>query len=145
MGGTLTRDQSFDNLVALIQRVDYSGYGPFAVTVAGSNAAIGWAGIQQLPGEACLEILFALVPTQWGRGYASEASRRLLCIAFDDLALQEVYATVHPENQASIRVLMRLGFKSVGPYVHKLGDVEGVLYRVDGVAFSNAGTPKGGA
>lgn len=144
MGGRLTREHSFDNLCALIRRVDASGYGPFAVTVAGSGEPIGWAGIQQLPGEGCLEILFALVPTHWGRGYATEASRRLLCIAFNDLGLREVFATVHPENQASIRVLARLGFKSLGPYVHKLRQVEGVLYRVDGAEFASAGAAKTG-
>jgi ribosomal-protein-alanine N-acetyltransferase len=144
MGGTLTREQSCDNLCALIRRVDASGYGPFAVTLAGSDEAIGWAGIQQLPGEARLEILFALVPTYWRLGYATEASTRLLGIAFDNLGLREVFATVHPENQASIRVLTRLGFTPLGPYVHKLRQVEGVLYRVDGAEFASASAAKTG-
>lgn len=50
----------------------------------------------------------------WGRGLASEATRALLAFAFGELGAHRVYATVTPENQASCRVLAKLGFRLEG-------------------------------
>ena len=138
MGGTLTREQSRENLQALVARVQETAYGPFALERLDTGNVIGWAGIQQLPGEPHLEVLYALQRAQWVCGYATEAAERLLEIAFKELSLEIVVATVEPRNDASIRVLSRLGFRVVGPYRHKLHPAEGVLYRLDRAAFLRA-------
>jgi RimJ/RimL family protein N-acetyltransferase len=60
---------------------------------------------------------YALRRAEWGRGYGTEALRALLAFAFDDaagLALHRVEADVDPRNDASIRVLERLGFRREG-------------------------------
>lgn len=130
MGGTLTRDQSLDNLRALVARVEATGYGPFAVERRDDSQLIGWSGVQQLPGYPMLEIIFAFEPHSWGRGFATEVSVALLQRCFGEIALQEIVATVDPRNLASIGVLLKVGFQSVGPITHKLNQAEGVLYRV---------------
>jgi len=60
------------------------------------------------------EIAYVFGPRWWGRGYATEATRWLL----DELRRQGVqacWATVAPENEASVRLLRRLGFVEVEP------------------------------
>ncbi|MBI4969005.1 MAG: GNAT family N-acetyltransferase [Rhodospirillales bacterium] len=47
----------------------------------------------------------------WGQGYAGEAVARALRLIFRNLGLAEVRAHVMDENQASIRLLRRLGFE----------------------------------
>ena len=130
MGGTLTREQSLDNLRALIVRVEDTGYGPFAVERIDDAELIGWSGVQQLPGYPMIEIIFAFETGSWGHGYATEVSAALLRQCFSELGLHEVVATVDPRNLASIRVLNKLGFESVGPITHKLNHAQGILYRV---------------
>jgi len=130
MGGTLTRDQSLDNLRALIARVEATGYGPFAVERRDDDQVIGWSGVQQLPGYPMVEIIFAFEPHSWGLGFATEVSVALLQRCFGEIALPEVVGTVDPRNLASIGVLLKLGFESVGPITHRLNQAEGVLYRV---------------
>lgn len=130
MGGTLTREQSLDNLRALVSRVDATGYGPFAVERCDDGQVIGWSGVQQLPGYPMIEIIFAFEPGSWGRGLATEVAEALLFRCFAEIGLHEVVATVDPRNLASIRVLNKLGFESVGPITHKLNHAQGILYRV---------------
>ena len=49
-----------------------------------------------------------------GRGYATEAVRLAVRVAFDDLKLHRVQAAVVPENFASARVLVKVGFREEG-------------------------------
>jgi RimJ/RimL family protein N-acetyltransferase len=136
MGGALSRNQSLDNLCALVARVEATGFGPFAVERRDDSQVIGWSGVQQLPGYPMIEIIFAFEPASWGRGYATEVSVALLQRCFGEIALPEVVATVDPRNLASVGVLRKLGFESVGLITHKLNQAEGVLYRVSPERFT---------
>ena len=44
-----------------------------------------------------------------GKGYATEATNRLLKFAFEETPLEEPVATIDPENIASQRVLEKYG------------------------------------
>ena len=57
------------------------------------------------------EIGFILHPDHHGRGYATEAARLLLEIAFDDLDLHRVVGRLEPRNAASAGVLERIGMR----------------------------------
>jgi RimJ/RimL family protein N-acetyltransferase len=57
------------------------------------------------------EIGFVVHPDHQGRGYATEASRRLLRIAFEDVQLHRVVGRLEPRNVASSRVLEKLGMR----------------------------------
>ncbi len=60
--------------------------------------------------EAEIEVGFALKRSAWGRGYATQACRRLLQFAFEDSPLNEIVATFYEENAASRCVLDKCGF-----------------------------------
>ena len=57
------------------------------------------------------EIGFALHPDHHGHGYATEAGREMLRIAFDELGLHRVTGRLEARNTASARVLERLGMR----------------------------------
>ena len=57
------------------------------------------------------EIGYVLHPEFSGHGYATEAVRRLLGLAFDDLGLHRVIARVDARNDASARLARRLGMR----------------------------------
>lgn len=61
-----------------------------------------------------VEIGYFLKRSVWGRGYATEACRRVLQFAFEETPLQEVVATFHEENLASRNVLQKAGFTDRG-------------------------------
>jgi RimJ/RimL family protein N-acetyltransferase len=57
------------------------------------------------------EIGWTLHPDFAGRGYAAEAARAVLRIAFEDLRLHRVVAELDPRNEASIALCRRLGMR----------------------------------
>ena len=60
------------------------------------------------------EMGYVLHRDWWGRGLASEAARALLAFGFGELRAHRIYAQVDPENEASGRVVARLGFRLEG-------------------------------
>jgi [ribosomal protein S5]-alanine N-acetyltransferase len=60
------------------------------------------------------EIGFALARDAWGHGYMSEAAAVALDFAFGPLGLTRIEADVDPRNDASLRLLERLGFVREG-------------------------------
>lgn len=73
------------------------------------DRVIGKAGCWRLP-----EIGYILHPDFWGRGYASEALRAVLDHIFRRPEVDRIIADVDPRNQASLRLLERLGFRETG-------------------------------
>lgn len=60
------------------------------------------------PDDARAEISYALNQRYWGRGYMSEAAKRVARYGFETLKLNRISATVFPDNIASLRVLEKL-------------------------------------
>jgi RimJ/RimL family protein N-acetyltransferase len=66
------------------------------------------------------EIGWSLHPDFAGLGYASEAARAVLDIAFRTLRLHRVYAELDPRNAASIALCKRLGMREEAFFVKDL-------------------------
>jgi RimJ/RimL family protein N-acetyltransferase len=83
-----------------------------AVVVRESGALIGdvmlfWKSAEHRGGE----IGYVLNPDHAGNGYATEACRALLSLAFDDLDLHRVIGRIDARNASSAAVLRRLGMR----------------------------------
>ena len=59
------------------------------------------------------ELVFMIDNTYWGQGYMTEVLETLVPI-FWEKGLDVVHADVEPENEASLWVLRKVGFKQVG-------------------------------
>lgn len=99
------------------------GYGAWALEVAGDGGLAGYGGIVTARRRADPEIIYALRPSLWGRGLASELVPALLEYGFGACGLKRLVATVRPENRASVRVLEKSGMHCAG---EELGP-EGIL------------------
>ncbi len=137
-----TSDAAIDRWQA---RIEEQGWSFWALEIRESGEFIGMAGLQ-VPAEPhpylpCVEVGWRLARRNWGVGYATEAARRALRFAFEDLELQEVIATTAQNNVRSSAVMERLGMSGPeGPFIHP-GVPEGsplrqhVLYRLAHSAF----------
>ena len=78
-----------------------------------------------------LEVGFALGRSAWGHGLATGALEVLINFAFDALDLHRLEADVDPENESSLRVLERQGFRREG-YLrerwHHLGEIRDTVF-----------------
>ncbi len=61
-----------------------------------------------------IEIGYTLIPSYWGKGFATEACKRLLQFAFEESPLEEIVATIDAGNSASRRVLEKSGLVCEG-------------------------------
>ena len=57
---------------------------------------------------------YILQPAYWNQGYGTEAATRLLELAFRDLGVFRITAHCEPSNEASIRILRKLGLGLTG-------------------------------
>lgn len=90
------------------------GFGLARVSLKGSHQPIGLCGLLQRDYLPHPDIGYALLPQFAGNGYAVEAARHTLDVAFGPLGLPKILATVMPANTASIRVLTKLGMTQEG-------------------------------
>jgi ribosomal-protein-alanine N-acetyltransferase len=109
-------------------------YGWWAVQERGSAELLGFCGLR--PSErGAPELLYGLWPHHWGKGLATEAAQAVLSYAFTTLGQAEVVAATDVPNEASVRVLERLGMQLERRGV--LNGLDTFFYRLS----SNRGTP----
>lgn len=60
------------------------------------------------------ELGYLITRGKWGNGYASEAASRVCQFAFRHLRLRRLDAVVGEGNEASVAILLRLGFRREG-------------------------------
>jgi RimJ/RimL family protein N-acetyltransferase len=82
-------------------------YAPWGVFRDGR--LIGHGGLNYVPEFEATEVLWALHPDAWGKGYATEVARAALGYGFDTLELELIFAMTLPDNHASQAVMKRLG------------------------------------
>jgi len=106
-----TREQSDASVDRFEAGIASRGWGLWAVEHDGQF--IGFTGLAVptfdapfLPG---VEIGWRFARRAWGNGFATEAARAALVVAFDRLGLDEVLSFTAVQNQPSRRVMARLG------------------------------------
>ncbi len=62
----------------------------------------------------CAEIGYDLHPDYWNKGIMTEALHALIGFGFQQMSLNRIEADVTPGNDASVRVLQKLGFQEEG-------------------------------
>jgi RimJ/RimL family protein N-acetyltransferase len=81
-----------------------------AVTEAASEALIGACDLSLIE-AGTIDLGYMLGTPHWGQGYATELAVALAAAAFRDLRAERVISTVDVNNQASIRVLEKVGMR----------------------------------
>jgi Acetyltransferases, including N-acetylases of ribosomal proteins len=86
------------------------GFGLCLVELRESHAPIGMCGLlkrEELPQP---DIGFAFLPAYWNKGFAFESAAAVLQDASERLRLERILAITSLDNEASIKLLQRLGF-----------------------------------
>jgi len=105
-----------------------SGFGLWALTLRGSEEAIGDCGLDIIRGLAGTEGIGESEQMQigwhvrrdlWGRGLATEAALACRDYGFDRLGLPALRALIQPENAASRRVAEKIGMTLLRQIQHR--------------------------
>lgn len=90
------------------------GFGLYLVTLRESREPIGICGLVRREALPEPDLGFALLPGFRAQGYAFEAAAAVVTFARDTLKLPRLVAVTSPDNDASMALLAKLGFRSEG-------------------------------
>ena len=90
------------------------GFGLYAVELKESNAPIGMCGILKRDTLSHPDIGFAFLPAYWNQGYAFESAAAVLKHAREILGVNQILAITTPDNEASAKLLGKIGLRFEG-------------------------------
>lgn len=121
-----------DYLRYIQNRYTLGDFFDWAIIERDSRRMIGTCGFTKIDTENnTAEIGYVLNPSFWDKGYATEAVKRILEFGFDELSLHRIEARFMQGNEASLRVMQKVGMTFEG-YHKDLMYVKG-SYRTVGV------------
>lgn len=91
--------------LAVIEKKDSKLIGACGLHISDREYREGWIG-------------YSLNKMCWGNGYGTDIAKTLLDIGFSQLKLHRIYATCHPDNLSSEKILQKIGMKKEG-YLRK--------------------------
>jgi RimJ/RimL family protein N-acetyltransferase len=104
------------------------GYGWRAITSGGDGQVLGVAALTRLgtmvPGldESSIDIGWWVAPSHWGQGIATEAATAIRDEAFTDLGAELLVARYQPTNEASGRIMVKLGMSHHSDITGRAGE-----------------------
>jgi ribosomal-protein-alanine N-acetyltransferase len=133
--------------------LEVHGYGLWAVEVLETGTFVGLTGLNRPLWQAaftpCVEVGWRFARSAWGHGYATEAARAALAVAFGPLGLDEVVSFTAVANTRSRAVMERLGMTRdpAEDFDHPKLDPEcpirrHVLYRLPADRFDGQKSPE---
>lgn len=88
-----------------------NGFGLYAVELKETGEAIGFCGFVKRDGLPDADIGFAFLPQFEKKGYAFESAAAVMKYGRENLGLKRVLAITSQNNESSMKLLGKLGFK----------------------------------
>ena len=87
------------------------GFGLYLVELKDTAVPIGICGLLKRDTLPDVDVGFAFLPDYWSRGYAFEAAAAVMDYGREVLGLRRIVAITSLDNEASIRLLAKIGLK----------------------------------
>jgi [ribosomal protein S5]-alanine N-acetyltransferase len=108
------------------------GFGLYVWRARDDGRFVGRAGLQRHT-DTEVELAYATMADEWGKGFATEASAAILGVGFERLTLPDIVCFTLTTNLASQRVMQKLGFVYERDIVH--AGLPHVFYRLTAEAW----------
>jgi RimJ/RimL family protein N-acetyltransferase len=86
------------------------GFGLYLVELTGGSEAVGMCGLIKRDTLEDVDLGFAFLSRFWGNGYAYESAAAVMSYARMRLGIDRILAITSPNNEASTKLLRKLGF-----------------------------------
>jgi [ribosomal protein S5]-alanine N-acetyltransferase len=111
----MTIDQTKEFIAAMRELYQQKDSLRWAIQLKESQELVGTAGLHFWKREIrCAEVGYHIGKPYWGRGYASEVLRAMVKFGFQQMNLNRIEGYHNAGNDASGRVMQKLGFKQEG-------------------------------
>jgi RimJ/RimL family protein N-acetyltransferase len=123
--------QSKDWIERQLKRYIENRFGHHALIEKDTGEFIGQCGLlaQEIDGKTEFELGYHILPEHWGKGYATEAAKRVRDYAFENKICKSLISVVDVRNIKSQHVAKKLGMKA-GRRMQLYG-LEVILFRMD--------------
>ena len=88
-----------------------NGFGLYLVELKENGIPIGISGLVKRDTLPDADIGFAFLPAYWSKGYAVESAAAVMNYAREALGLTRIVAITSPDNEASARLLGKIGLR----------------------------------
>ena len=107
--------REFHKRIAAEQAADPRVSWELAIELKAEGRVIGGCGVRiQNAENREADMGYVLNRAYWGQGIITEAARAMLAFGFNQLGMHRIWATCHPDNIGSIRVLEKIGMRREG-------------------------------
>ena len=104
----LTFSEAKSYVLENLESYKINGYGRYAVRYKSDKNLVGMCGF--LNDELGIDFGYRYSRKTWGQGIGTEAAQAVIKYGLTELALRSIVAGVLPENIASDKILIKLGF-----------------------------------
>lgn len=87
------------------------GFGLYLVELKETGVAIGMCGLLKRDSLPDVDVGFAFLPDYWSQGYAFESAAAVMTYGREVLGLRRIVAITSLDNDASIRLLEKIGLR----------------------------------
>ena len=95
----------------LVASYERNGFGLYLVELKANGIPIGISGLVKRDTLPDADIGFAFLPAYWSKGYAVESAAAVMNYAKEKLGLNRILAITSPDNEASAKLLGKIGLR----------------------------------
>ena len=138
LGGLRSDAQTQQFLRDNLRHWDQHGYGLWMFRTHTDGRFVGRGGLRNVHvgGHDEVELAYALMAAFWGSRLATEMAEAILTVAFEHLSMTDIVAFTLATNQASCRVMEKVGCQFERDIGH--AGLPHVLYRIKREAYVGA-------
>lgn len=105
----ISKEQAEEILATNQQYLEENHFGLWKIQRKEHPQVMGYSGLWYFFGEDQPQLIYALLPDFWGRGWATEAAVTVMRYAFDRLKFSYLVASMDDGHQQSEKVARRIG------------------------------------
>ncbi|MCU7616449.1 GNAT family N-acetyltransferase [Chryseobacterium sp. PBS4-4] len=110
-----------------------NGFGRWAVINKSTTEFLGWCGLKYDKKSHETDIGFRFFENFWSQGFATESAKACLNYGFEKLNLKTIIGRAMKENQASIKVLEKIGLHYVKDF--DFDGQKGLIYKIENTKY----------
>jgi len=106
-----TLEKTAERVGRYLEHQQRHGFSKWVIVERETGKLIGDAGFFELPNGRGFELGYRLARSHWGLGLATEVAQGWIDVATEFIDDEVIYAFANAQNQASLKVIEKLGFR----------------------------------
>ena len=131
-GGPMSFEKAENTFKRMQEHWDQHHFGAWTIIAKENESIVGFGGLsyKKYGEDEKLNLGYRFAVEAWGKGYATEFTKKAVDFGFNHLDKEEIFGVVRPDNIASVKVLEKAGMTQIGTLNDVPGRPESLVYRI---------------